>query len=135
MEAIKQYSDKVLEMELFKKNNKELFAKYEELQKEKEELKKQVVEEIKTNRQDYEDDVIQAKFVPKFKKYYDINSFLATAEKPEYNALSKAKGIKTEIDKKVFEELYKQGLISQKTKQASFIEEPMSESVIIKELI
>lgn len=52
---------------------------------------------------------------------YSYPLFLAHATDKEINTLNEAKGIKSEIVNEVFEELVKQGLISNETYQKSII--------------
>ncbi len=134
MNALKNYSQKLVELNLFRKNNAQLFLDYENLQDELKELEVELREEVK-EKGDEQNEFVKATRVERWKKYYDYDLFVSRASKLEKSCLEKAKGIITEIRKDVFDELNKQGIIKDKTKQTCFKEELLNVAVIIKQKI
>lgn len=134
MNALKNYSQKLIELDLFKKSNTQLFFDYENLQKELENLRIELQKEVKENG-DVQDEFTKATRVERWHKYYSWDLFVASASKIEKKCLMEAGGVNVEINKDVFNECVKQGLINQDTKQAVFKEELSSVAVIIKHLI
>lgn len=131
MNNLQNYSEKLLEMELFKKNNAELFQKLENLQEELNELEIVLKEEVR-EKGDRENEFVKAIKIERYKKYYDYNVFIRIAEEKEIKILEKAKGVNHEIKKEIFDELVNQGLINKDIKQQSFKEELISITVVVK---
>ena len=131
MNILKSYSDKLVELNLFKNNNAQLFQDFENLQDELSKLEIELKTEAK-EKGDMENDIVKILVSERYKKFYDINKFLNSANKSEIQSLEKAKGIKREINKEIFDELYKQGLITVLTKQSSFKEEFIGKMITIK---
>jgi len=131
MNILKSYSDKLVELNLFKNNNAQLFQDFENLQDELSKLEVELKTEAK-EKGDLENDIVRVLVSERYKKFYNIDKFLDSADKSEVQNLEKAKGIKREIDKKIFDECYSQGLITVMTKQASFSEEFIGKMITIK---
>lgn len=131
MDNLKNYSEKLLEIQLFKTNNAKLFQKLENLQEELNELEVELKDECKKDG-DMENDIVKVSRSERYKKFYDWDTFIGIAEKKEIDILEKAKGVNHEIKKEVFEELVSQGFIKPDVRQQSFKEELMSIAVIIK---
>jgi single-stranded DNA-specific DHH superfamily exonuclease len=130
-ELLNSYTKKLLEIELFKKENAQIFKDLENLETQKEELEKELHKEVKENG-DLENEIVKCTRVERWKKSYSYPLFLANATDKEVNILNEFKGIKQEIDKPVFENCVEEGLISTETAQKSFQEELSSVAVIIK---
>ena len=133
MQQLKNYSDKLLEIELFKKNNSKTFNELEKLQSELEEAEKELKAISKETGKDIENEVVSVKVIESYTKFFDYETFFESATKLEKAALTKAGGIVTsqEINKDVFDECVKQGLISQHTRQMTYREELKGKSVRI----
>ena len=135
MKTLKNYSQKLLEVQLFKKNNAQVFSDLEKLQDELLELEAKLKLEVKKTMKDVENDVVKVSVSERWHKYYSYDKFYSYADKKEINILEKAKGFIKEIDKVVFDECVKQNLISRETKQACFEEKLLNKMVIIKSKI
>lgn len=134
MTNLQKYSDKLLEIELFKTNNSKIFDKLEELDSELSKLEGELKIEAKENG-DMENDIVKVTVVERWNKSYNYDRFLDLAKPEEQEALKKAKGIDIKIKKDVFDELIKQHLITEESKQMCFMEELSSTAVIIKSKI
>jgi hypothetical protein len=121
-ELLQNFTDQLLKIELFKKNNAKIFEDLERMEYALEQLREIVKEKVKDKKIDVENDVVAVKYIPSYKKFYDFDLFLDSASKKEIEILKKAKGIEQEINRDVFNELVKQGLISLETKQMCFRE-------------
>ena len=135
MQILKDYSEKLVAIQLFKNEHAQIFQDLENLESELDILSGQLKDEVKEKQQDQENDTVKVLYVEKFRKFYDYDAFLDFATHEEQKILQKSKGIVSEIDKEVFDECVKQGLIKVETKQACFKEEPLTPAVIIKNKI
>lgn len=131
-EYLQKYTEKLIELDLFRDCNKDIVNKIEELSKELEALAEELKNIAKEENKDIENNVVKVSVIERWKKTYDYETFSIVAPEKEFQILKKAKGIKSEIEKPVFDELVKQGLISEETKQNIFKEELITKSVLIK---
>ena len=135
MNTLQNYTETLLRLELFKKLHAKTFSELEHLENELANVKLELVDEIKQSKVDIENENVSAKYVERYRKGYDYETFMKLENKEEYEALFVASGIDTSIDKKVFDECVKRGDISRETKQAIFKEKLLSTSVLIKSKI
>ncbi|MCK4782077.1 hypothetical protein KAS79_04125 [Candidatus Parcubacteria bacterium] len=135
MNTLKHYTENLLRLELFKKLHAKTFAELGELENNLLNAKAILQEEIKQTKQDVENENVKVSYIERYKKDYSYVKFLELKNEMEYNALDLDGGIKTEIDKKIFDECVKRGDISRETKQFCFKEQLLSTSVLIKSKI
>jgi len=133
MKELKNYTEKLAELRLFQKINMAIFEEYTKLEEQLSEAQKELKEAVKENKKSVEDDMVEVKYIPTFKKKYDFDTFFEVATDLEREAINKAGGLSNVVDKKVFEECVKQGLISLETKSKCFTEEAGPISVRINE--
>lgn len=132
MDTLKNYTDTLLRLNLFKKLNAKTLSGLGELESNLLDAKALLQNKVKETKTDIENKVVKVSYIERYKKYYDYKSFLKIENEKEYLELEKAKGIITEIDKKVFDDCVKKGNISRETRLAIFKEELLSTSVLIK---
>ncbi len=135
MDKLKSYSEKLVEIQLLKNNNAQIFADLENLEQEKDELEAQLKKEVKENGVDVENDIVKITVSERYSKFYNFVKFSLTASEEEVKALNEANGVIQEIDKDIFENLHKQGVISDNTKQISFEEKLLNTAITIKSKI
>jgi len=133
MQELENYSKKITELNLFKKMHAPIFRKLEKLEAEAEQAKQELKEKIKQTKTSAENEIAKATYVERYSQYYDWEEFDKVAKPKEKESLKNAGGIKTEIDKKVFEVLVDEEIISKETKQKVFKEKFLNSSVIIKD--
>ena len=131
-ETLNRYSATLVDIQLLKNNNAEVFKQLEILEQDRAELEIKLKEKIKENGVDVENDIVKITISEAWKKYYDYELFIGNASQEEVNSLVAANGVEREIKKEIFDECVKQGLISGNTKQSSFKEEQMTTRIIIK---
>lgn len=132
MRELKNYTAQLIKLELYKKNHSKIFSDLENLESLYEEAKEVLRNAIKKTKKDVENDVVSVSYVPKYNKFFDYETFISSADKKEIQALQKANGIKHELNKEVFIECVKQGLITIETKQAAYREKELAPMILIK---
>jgi len=132
MSKIDEYTRDFLNLQQFKEDNAEIFDEYEILQEKEQEAKAELQADIKGTMQDVENDIVRCVYVEVFKKSFNYDKFMNSANIEEIEVLNKAGGIKHEIIKETFSELVEKGKIDKKIKQVSFEEKQLSSRVIVK---
>lgn len=130
---LKNYTNKLLQLELFKNNNSKLFDDLNQLQEELQKAEIELKEVAKEKGEDIENDVVSVKVIECYTKFFDYNTFEKEATKKEKSALEKSGGIiiTKEIDKTIFDGCVKAGLISQEVRQKTYKEEFKNKSIRI----
>lgn len=135
LDALDNYTDLLIKAELFKKNNAQVFADWEQLTNELEAAEADLKDFARSTGEDMENDTVKVTVSEKWKKYYDYNAVLVFANEQELATLKKFNGIKNEIDKLIMDECVANGLIRPEVKQESFREEMLTTAIIIKSKI
>jgi len=135
MKELKNYTDKLIELNLFKKNNAKIFQDLENLEAGLKEAENALREKARETGKDIENKNVKVTVTERYNKFYDFSLFMKVAKGKEIEALDEAGGIKQEVDKIKFLECFNDGKISNETRLAIYKEELGSVAVTIKNLI
>jgi len=135
MKTLQDYTNKLIELNLFKKNNAKIFLDLENLENNLNEAELKLKEKVRETRLDIANKSVKVTVSERYNKYYDFTLFMKLANGKEIEALDEAGGIKHEINKIKFKECFDDGKISNKTRLAIYKEELGSVAVTIKKLI
>lgn len=127
---IKEFTNTIIAIKQFEEKNKEVFKEYKELLELKANQEIELKEWSKQNG-DIENGIVKVTKVRKWKKWLDWSGFSTKSKK----IIKESGGLiekEPEVDRKIVEELAKDGKISREEIAKCFNEEEMSPSIIIK---
>lgn len=132
--VLENYTKIAGEVADFKAENQAVFDEYDALLVQLQEAEIALKAEVRDNVKGHlENQFVRVVYSPAFKKSYDLETVLSMITPKQKSKLTELGGIKQEIDRVIFEDCVKNGIIGVEVQQEAFREEEQTPRIIIKE--